>query len=397
VTGRPISLYIHVPFCTLKCSYCDFNSYARLEHLVPAYADALLSEIRTWAPILRERPVTTVYFGGGTPTLLPLQTIGGMLAAVREHFALEPSAEVTIEANPGTVDDGYLAGLVREGFNRISFGVQSFDDAELATLERIHDGAEAVRSYHAASAAGFPKIGLDLIYGLPGQEMEGWRANVEKALSLGASHLSFYALTVEEGTGLARDVSRGTMAGPDEDLQADMYEWASARLDRAGYRQYEISNWCLPGEECRHNLAYWRNMEWIGLGPGAHSHWGGFRFANVYSPRRYSELLAAPKTVNWPREGAAAVLEQLPHIVFAEEQSHEVEMADTVILALRLNEGLAFEHFRKRFGASAADLHARTIDRLSSCGLLEATAESVRLTPRGRLLANEVFVQLLPG
>jgi oxygen-independent coproporphyrinogen-3 oxidase len=405
MSGRPLSLYIHIPFCSLKCSYCDFNSYAGLEELVRPYVDALVTEMGLWSRLLRGRRVATVYFGGGTPSLLPIEELERAVSAIHDRFALEAEAEVTLEANPGTVDPDYLRRLLALGVNRLSLGVQSFHDDELATLDRIHSQAEAEESYRWAREAGFPSINLDLIYGLPQQpsdsaqdsSMERWQASLERAIELGPDHMSLYALTVEEGTKLAYDIDHGRFPEPDGDTQAAMYEWAQQRMASAGYRQYEISNWARPGWKCRHNLVYWRNGEWLGLGAGAHSHLGGFRLADVYSPRRYVRLIEKAAGAGVPdAPDVAALLKLMRQVTYVEEQTPELAMADTVILALRLNEGLSAVDFRARFGRDLEDVYGARLAELDSLGLIERGNGRLRLTPRGRLLANEVFVRLLP-
>jgi oxygen-independent coproporphyrinogen-3 oxidase len=289
--------------------------------------------------------------------------------------------------------------------NRLSLGVQSFHDDELATLDRIHSQAEAEESYRWAREAGFPSINLDLIYGLPQQpsdsaqdsSMERWQASLERAIELGPDHMSLYALTVEEGTKLAYDIDHGRFPEPDGDTQAAMYEWAQQRMASAGYRQYEISNWARPGWKCRHNLVYWRNGEWLGLGAGAHSHLGGFRLADVYSPRRYVRLIEKAAGAGVPdAPDVAALLKLMRQVTYVEEQTPELAMADTVILALRLNEGLSAVDFRARFGRDLEDVYGARLAELDSLGLIERGNGRLRLTPRGRLLANEVFVRLLP-
>jgi oxygen-independent coproporphyrinogen-3 oxidase len=364
--------------------------------------------------------VATVFFGGGTPSLLPLPEVERIMAALRDAFTLLPDAEVSLEANPGTVDLPYLRGLHAAGVNRLSFGVQSLHDDELRALDRIHTAAEAVEGFRWAREAGFQRINLDLIYGLPSfdspsaslraaqdeRPMERWQATLEQAIALEPDHLSLYALTVEEGTKLAYDVAQGRVPEPDPDAQAEMYEWATDRLDRAGYRQYEISNWARPGQECRHNLVYWRNGEWLGLGAGAHSHWRGngewemgtaasYRFANVYSPRQYVERMAraAETDLSLP---PSSLLRAMPQISLVEEQSPETAMADTAILGLRLNDGLDVPGFERRFGAALDAIYGPALADLVAIGLLEGGNGRLRLTPRGRLLANEVFVRLLP-
>jgi len=396
MSRESLSIYIHVPFCTLKCSYCDFNSYAGIDDLVQPFVDALTTEIRLWGKVAGERPVSTVFVGGGTPSLLPLPEVERIMVTMHEAFALASDAEVSFEANPGTVDRAYLRGLIDADVNRLSFGVQSFHDDELAALDRIHSAEEARQGYRWAREAGFKRVNLDLIYGLPEQQIDRWRATLDEAISLEPEHLSLYALTVEEGTKLAYDVDHGRLEEPDADAQAEMYEWVMERLAATRYGQYEISNWSIPGEECRHNLVYWRNGEWLGLGPGAHSHWGGFRYAGVYSPKQYIDRLRdAPLEVD-PSAGPAAVLDAMPHVSFREAQTDETAIADTAILALRLNAGLRLADFRERFDRDFEEVYAYVLPELMDHGLIERADGVVRLTRRGRLLANEVFVRLLP-
>lgn len=412
MNAAPLSLYIHIPFCTLKCSYCNFNSYAGIESLIRPFVDALCDEMRLWGSQMRDRRVDTVFFGGGTPSLLPLDEVERITGAMREAFALAPDAEVSLEANPGTVDRDYFRGLLASGVNRISFGVQSFHDDELAALDRIHSAEEAKEAYRWAREAGFERINLDLIYGLVDQTMDRWQTTLEQAIALSPEHLSLYALTVEEGTKLAHDIERGRVPGPDGDTQAEIYEWSCEWLARAGYQQYEISNWCRPGEECRHNLVYWRNGEWLGLGPGAHSHLRsqepgargqGWRFADVYSPKQYiervNETVEHSAISNQPsaEAGLTPLLASMRQIASVEEQTAEMEMADTAILGLRLNEGLDVREFQRRFERSFEDVYGAVLEETASFGLLARKNGHVRLTERGRLLANEVFVRLLPG
>ena len=405
MTREPLSLYVHIPFCTLKCSYCDFNSYAGLEELVEPYVDALIVEMGLWSHHARGRPVATVFFGGGTPSLLPIPQVERIVSALRDRFQMEHDAEVTLEANPGTVDLDYLRRLLTAGVNRLSFGVQSFHDDELAALDRIHSAAEAEEAYRWAREAGFLRVNLDLIYGLPEQPMERWQASLERAISLAPDHMSLYALTVEEGTKLAYDIDHGRAPEPDGDAQAAMYEWSQERMAGAGYRQYEISNWARPGQECRHNLVYWRNGDWLGLGAGAHSHLGGTRFADVYSPKRYVQLVQETAAAGPPDvSDLAALLKAMRQVTYVEEPRPELARADTLIMGLRLNEGVSLADFRSRFGAGADEAHASAFAELTELGLLERAPSTssgqapgrLRLTPRGRLLANEVFTRLLP-
>jgi oxygen-independent coproporphyrinogen-3 oxidase len=359
------------------------------------FVDALITEVRMWGRAAGPRPVPTVFFGGGTPSLLPLEEVERIVTALRESLSLESGCEVSFEANPGTIDRGYLSGLVSLGINRLSFGVQSFHDDELAALDRIHTVEEAAQGYRWAREAGFGRINLDLIYGLPEQPLDRWQKSLEEAVALAPEHLSLYALTVEEGTKLAYDIDHGRVPAPDPDAQAEMYEWSMDRLARTGYRQYEISNWALSGEECRHNLVYWHNREWLGLGPGAHSHWGGLRFANVYSPKQYIERLRDHASV-LPSGEPASVVATMRQVSFKEPQPDALEMADTAILALRLNAGLDLTVFRRRFGRDFDDIYGSVMPEMLQHGLVECENGIIRLSQRGRLLANEVFVRLLP-
>jgi oxygen-independent coproporphyrinogen-3 oxidase len=387
---QSLGLYIHVPFCAAKCVYCDFNSYAGREHLIPAYVQALLQEVRLWSYVAGGRSVQTLYFGGGTPSLVPLEKLGAVMRALNDAFAVQDDAEVSLEANPGTVDERYLRGLRDLRFNRLSLGVQSFDDRELQALGRIHSAEDAREAYRAARAAGFDNVNLDLLFGLPGQRLADWRPSLEEALRLRPEHLSLYILTVAEGTPLARDVAQGRVPAPDPDRQADMYLWAEDHLAAAGYDHYEISNWSLPGRRCRHNVAYWENREYLGLGAGAHSHLDGRRFANTASPERYVTLMEDASA-----SGMSGQVQML-QLVSVETVDETLAMADTLIMGLRLSEGVSLSAFRERFGTELTERYSEQLPDLLRAGLLEITDGGLRLTRRGRLLGNEVFQRFLP-
>ena len=396
VNPSPLALYLHIPFCDHRCAYCDFNAYAGLDHLMPRYAEALVREIELWAAALGRRRVATVFFGGGTPSLLSLPLLERVVGAIHHAFAVDADAEWSLEANPGTVDAAYFRGLRGLGINRISIGVQSFDDAELRRLDRIHDGATAVAAVDAARAAAFMNMNLDLIFGLEGQDLAGWQRNLRRALSLEPEHLSLYALTIEEGTPLAHRVERGQAAEPDPDLQADMYELAQDLLGAAGYEHYEISNWARPGHACRHNLVYWRDGEWLGLGAGAHSHLDGLRFAVLNSPARYAQcVLLAPEPGAPVQLSPSTIRQRFPWLASVEEPDAQTALADAVTLALRLGEGLVLDAFEHRYVCSFDAVFGPALGELVTLGLLARDAGRVRLTRRGRLLANEVFARLL--
>ena len=389
-----LALYVHIPFCKTRCPYCDFNTHAGLDALIPRYVEALHAEIDAWGRLLDRPPARTVFFGGGTPSCLAPRDMATLCAAAREAFAVPNDAETSLEANPGDCDPGRLASYLDAGINRLSIGVQSFDDALLETLGRRHDSAQAERAFRQARDAGFANVNLDLIFGLPGQTIDQWQASLDRALQCGPEHLSLYALTLEPGTSMERWVRDGRMPAPDLDLAADMYELAEAALSQAGFRHYEISNWALPGRECRHNLAYWRMEPYLGAGAGAHSFLLERRFANVASPHAYADrLLPARKPTREPDRTAhpASAMSNAGAVDSVEETTPDSLMADTMMMGLRLNSGVNDADFRSQFGAGLAATFGPLIDELSDAGLLESDRGGIRLTPRGRLLGNEVF------
>ncbi len=384
-----VGLYLHSPFCQAKCFYCDFNSYAGLKHLYGPYLDAMIQEIR-WLAHRFEPSVATVFLGGGTPTVLPIDLLRRLLAACFEAFAVEDGAEITSEANPGTLAPDYLQALRRLGINRLCLGAQSFDPAELAMLGRIHTAEQVALTVAGARQAGFDNLNLDLIYGLPGQALAVWRRTVEQALALTPEHLSLYCLTVEEGTPLYDQVFGGRLPMPDPDLAADMYDLADDLLGRAGYRQYEISNWSLPCYECAHNLIYWRNQPYLGVGAGAHSSANGQRWWDVLPVHTYVDRMARalPPQGQWPSPAAEG----------GELIDRPLEMGETLMLGLRLTrEGVVADDFRRRFGVSLEEVYGQVIEDLVAAGLLVRDAVGLRLSGRGRLLGNQVFAQFLPG
>ncbi len=397
----PLSLYLHIPFCRHRCGYCDFNTYAGLDALIPQYVTALCAEISYLGERLEAPPeVHTVFLGGGTPSLLPLPQMEQLMAALNRNFAIHPQAEISLEANPGTVSHDYLQGLHSLGFNRLSLGMQSANPQELRLLEREHGYPEVIQAVSAARRAGFDNLNIDLIFGLPYQELDSWRRSLELALGLQPEHVSLYALTLEHGTPLGRWAERGLLREPDPDVAADMYEWAMQRLEDAGYAQYEISNWAQTrqGEllACRHNLQYWRNLPYLGLGAGAHGYAGGLRSVVVLSPAAYiqrclsAELHSADLPWVFPITPATQSFQQV---------DREAEIGETMMTGLRLvEEGVSDAAFRQRFGESLREVFPAQIERLLRLGLLEWAGEEgdcLRLTRRGRLLGNQVFVEFI--
>ena len=391
---KSLSLYVHIPFCRSKCVYCDFNSYAGQEALIPAYVEALLREAEAWSGLCAGTTVETLFFGGGTPSLVPPAEMKRLMEGLRQRFAIAAEAEVSLEANPESVSFDHLRGLRDLGVNRLSLGVQSFDDEELRFLGRIHSAAEAEAAYGAARQAGFENVGLDLIFGLPQQQLESWQRSLEKAIRLEPEHLSLYALTVEENTPLGRAVAANRAWEPDEDTQAEMYEESEERLEAVGYDHYETSNWAWPGHRCRHNLTYWETRPYLGLGAGAHSYLRGCRFANTLLPQDYIELVQASGPAE---EGADGLnLSKMPQVTSLERLSEQTEMSDMMILGLRLTEGVSRERFRERFGVGLEERYSQEISDLTRLGLLEMDSKSLRVTKRARLLANEALLRFLP-
>ncbi len=389
----PVSLYLHFPFCRQRCTYCDFNTYAGKEDLIGLYLEALAAEVRGLAQTAPQRlTVHTIYFGGGTPSLAPLAGLEKVLQAIHEGFTVLPDAEVTLEANPGTLTLDYLRGLRALGVNRLSLGVQAAQPESLRLLGRLHDYFAVTQSVAWARRAGFRNLNLDLIYGLPHQTLEAWQDTVELALGLHPTHLSLYALTLEHGTPLAAWVVQGLVAPPDDDLAATMYEWAGERLAQAGYRQYEISNWAQEGYACRHNLQYWRNEPYLGLGAGAHGWMVGVRTVNVRAPEAYiRRMQEARRPLPFPRT---------PATVEARRLSPAEAMEITMMMGLRLTEeGVGRMEFRRRFGVDLVEVYAEPIARLRKWGLVEWATwggeERLRLTPRARLLGNVVFREFI--
>ncbi len=393
VGERPFGLYVHVPFCTVRCGYCDFNTYTASElgdtrgASRSTYAQAAIDEIRLARKVTgsRELPVDTVFFGGGTPTLLPADDLAAVVRAIDDEFGLAPDAEVTTESNPDSVTAASLEALRAGGINRISFGMQSAVPEVLRVLDRTHDPARVPTVVGWARAAGFDQVSLDLIYGTPGESLAQWRASVEAALALDPDHISAYSLIVEAGTALARRVGRGELPMPDDDDLADKYELVDALLTDAGLSWYEVSNWARsPAAWCRHNIGYWRGADWWGVGPGAHSHLGGTRWWNVKHPAAYADRLAFGVSPAAARE----VLDD------------ETRRVERVLLETRLVTGLSLGSLDGPGRAAVPALVSDGLAELSAADVARTTSAAdspvLVLTRRGRLLADAVVRNLLP-
>ena len=390
------SLYLHIPFCRHRCAYCDFNTYAGQDSFRDAYVEALCREAGFAAEARGERlPVHTIFFGGGTPSLLSTAQFRRILAALNGGFDIDPDAEISLEANPGTVSADGLKGLRQAGFNRISLGMQSAHPDDLHLLEREHSFLEVIQAVKWARQAGFENLNLDLMFGLPFQTLERWRDSLERALALGPEHLSLYALTVEHGTPFQHWTDRGLIPPSDPDLAADMYELAESSLAQAGFRHYEISNWARIRPDgtdfaCRHNLQYWRNLPYLGFGAGAHGFPGDARTANV---------LAIPAYIQRVRSGAVQPVPATPATASLTPIDRETDIEETMMVGLRLlEEGVSAVDFQARFGQRLVDVFPGEIARLIRLGLLEwggAGSDRLRLTAKGHLLGNQVFVEFV--
>ena len=402
-----VALYIHIPFCHHRCSYCDFNIYAGMRSLYQPYAEAIAQEIAAMASRAGRVPVPSIYIGGGTPSLFPVELIGGLLATVRAFFEVNADAEITLEANPGSgqssvVSRQYFEQLRALGVNRVSLGVQSSHAHELHLLRRGHSFQDAVAAFQAMRQAGLDNLNIDLIYGLPRQSIDEWRETLERAIDLRPEHISAYSLQVEEQTAMYNWVRDRRVPSPDNDVVAEMYELTETLLAEAGFGHYEISNWARGRQKARggverlgageaerrkedfrsrHNLVYWRNEPYLGLGCGAHSSYAGRRFSNVTHPREYIRRI---------QDDADAVAE-------VETIEPALEMGETLMLGLRLiEEGVERVRFKDRFGLELAEVYGPIMVRLIDQGLLESTGDGLRLTQRGRLLGNRVFAEFLP-
>lgn len=372
-----LGIYIHIPFCRSKCDYCDFYSLAGRDDRMDQYQKALLSHIKETAPLAQDFPVDTIYIGGGTPSYYGAKRLKELLGVIRKLYQVEKDAEVTVECNPDSVDVKSLKILRKAGVNRLSMGMQSANACELERIHRIHTPQQVNEAATAARKAGFTNLSLDLIYGLPGQTMDSWKATVEHALSLIPQHLSCYGLKVEEGTPLAARVAQGEVL-PDDDQQADLYLWTVGRLERAGYPQYEISNFAKPGFASRHNLRYWLTQPYIGFGPGAHSDFGG---------RRYSFVRDLDAYIQGVLQGGDIIDES--EIIPKRERCGEYLM-----LRLRTVQGINEQEYRSTYFMDFAPLQAR-LEQFRAQGWAEQTDGRWHFTPKGFLLSNQLIGDLL--
>lgn len=404
------SIYIHIPFCKHRCAYCDFNTYAGQEDSIPAYVNALIREIEFVGLRAEHTEIHTIFFGGGTPSLLSAPQFASIMDTLHSAFTFTADAEISIEANPGTVSPDKLIAIRKAGINRISFGVQSTNTEELHMLEREHDFFTVIEAVSTARKAGFDNLNLDLIYGLPQQTLQTWQTTLQRIVELHPEHISAYALTLEHGTPFGKWSSKGLLPLPDPDLAADMYEYAEEFLENSGYVHYEISNWALdsgrlpanslPLFACKHNLQYWRSLPYLAFGAGAHGYAYGYRYSNALRIKTYIDRLTdiESQTLNIKFPLSPAAVNQ-------HKQTQQDDISEYMLNNLRLvDAGIAESDFRLRFGIGLLDVYPREIEQLIHDGLLEykktseglSTSEvCLRLTKRGRLLGNQVFMRFV--
>lgn len=370
-----LSFYVHIPYCIKRCGYCDFNTYtpnelqngATLEIVSNDYIDAVLKELEN-APT---DVVPTIFFGGGTPSLLPAADLGRVITAIRDRNGLRDNCEITLEANPDSVTPEKMHQYLEAGFNRISFGMQSAVPHVLTTLDRTHNPANVAKAVEMARDAGFSSVSVDLIYGTPGESLEDWRTSIESALSLGVDHISAYALIVESGTKLAAQIKRGDISMPNDDLMADMYLLVNQMCNQAGLQWYELSNWSKPGHECKHNIAYWENKNWWGLGPGAHSHIDGKRFWNLKHPTTYK----------------ANLFNNESPILDSEILTNEQMRDESIMLAIRMRDGIDI--------SSLTPTQLERIESYRESGHISMVDKHLQLSPQGRLIADRIVRELV--
>jgi oxygen-independent coproporphyrinogen-3 oxidase len=387
------SMYLHIPFCQKRCSYCDFNTFSGLNYLIPTYIHQLKREISFYGKqFANDLPVKTIFFGGGTPSLIEGKLFKSILEKISDNFCVVANAEISLEANPGTVTLEYLQNLLEIGFNRISFGLQTSNPLYLKLLGRIHDHYQSIQAIQWAKQAGFSNINLDLIYALPGQTIDDWKRTLEDDLNLSTQHISLYSLGIEENTPLHDWVEKGMVENPDSDLAAEMYEWADQLLVENGFACYEISNYYKVDEitdyRCQHNLQYWRNQPYLGLGAGAHGFSNGVRYENVNGIMEYINLQKGASLSSALNSPVAKILTEVDSFT---------AMQETMMVGLRLvSEGVSILEFSKRFSASPLEIFAKEIDFLMKNQLLEIVdGDIIRLTKNARLLGNQVFMQFV--
>lgn len=374
-----IALYIHIPFCEKKCYYCDFSSYSGKKHLIGDYIEALKKEIILYKPTLENYKISTIFFGGGTPSILEGNEIASIMDIINKNYSIKDDAEVSMEANPGTLTYSKLKTYYENGVNRLSIGLQACQNNLLKTLGRIHSFEDYVKNLEEARKAGFSNINTDLMFALPGQKEKDWEESLERIVSLDIPHISAYSLIVEEETPFYNWVENKKILLPDEEIELKMYHDTIKYLEEKGYTHYEISNFAKPGFQCKHNLIYWQNKPYIGVGSGAHSYFNEKRFNNVKGIEEYIELL---------KENKAPIEEEI-------DISMKDQISETMFLGLRMMEGVSIEEFTKKFNISPFEIYKEQMEKFKRQNLLEWDASHIRLTKKGVDLSNIVFQDML--
>lgn len=376
---KTIGLYVHIPFCKKKCLYCDFPSFGGEEGKYEAYVNGLEQEIEKRAKDCKNYLVSSIFFGGGTPTVLTKDLLNRLMIKIKTSFVVAEDAEISIEANPGTIEREKAEALVKMGFNRLSMGVQAWQNRLLSTLGRIHTIEEFQDNFQNARKAGFQNINVDLMFALPTQTFEDWKETLEKITDLNPEHISAYCLIIEEGTPFYDKFEKGELLETEETLDREMYHYALAFLAKKGYQQYEISNFAKTGWESRHNKIYWQTEPYLGMGLGAHSYFEGRRFHNTYDLDKY--ILA---------DGEITILEEEKEIL-----SNKESMEEFMFLGLRLTQGVSYKEFFQRFGVEMTEIYGKVISDFAKSGLLEQSEKGIALTQRGIDLSNQVFTEFL--
>ncbi|MGE4283430.1 MAG: radical SAM family heme chaperone HemW [Clostridia bacterium] len=376
---KKIGLYIHIPFCVQKCHYCDFNSYAGISYMKDQYTHAMIEEMKLYKEKNSDIEVGTIFIGGGTPTCLEAPLLEDILISCRELFELTEDCEISIESNPGTLTKEKLRMLKQNGVNRLSIGLQCWDDLQLKRLGRIHSKDQFVENYHSAREEGFDNINIDLMFSLPDQTLQQWERTLHQVIQLMPEHISCYALKIEEGTRFYQDYQNKKLQMPDEDVDRDMYEAAIKMLISNDYSHYEISNFAKRGYECKHNLLYWKSKEYQGIGAGAHSYINAIRYANIKSPEEYIKRI----------KGNLLPVEE------EEQLAVKDQMSEFMFLGLRLIGGVNSSEFYQRFGVELDDIYEEELNKLIALSLIEAHKYGYKLTRRGIDLSNQVFMEFI--
>lgn len=384
--GTPISIYVHVPFCEHRCAYCDFNTFAGSSELIPAFVEALKKEIYQISTYGIKITPKTLFFGGGTPSLLSPAQLEQIICQFSQVFDLSELEEISIEINPGTVKQGFFKDVHSLGFNRVSLGVQSSQPRFLKFLDRIHDFQDVINSLNLIRKANFTNINLDMIYSIPGQTLQDWESDLTAIINFDTSHLSLYSLGIETGTPLAKWYSKGLIEKQDDDLAADQYDLACDLLAKKGYSHYEISNWAVKGFECKHNLAYWRNDDYLGFGPGSHGHFQGLRYSNVLGIRSYIKAFTTSHPIKINRFPLTSAVHQI------DELSSESSLQNALMVGLRLlQEGVNLEELKLKYGLDVREIYKKEIRNLHRDGLITLIGDRMILTDRAKFIGNKVF------